>query len=271
MNTRHGSEFAASCLLPYAFSLLPATHGFADATFKETFEHGSNEGGWSYGTGQGFIEGSGGNPGAYFHDPMVDTFAPQPSTVFGVNSLFTGNYRSRKVFSIGINLITHAVDFSADERPLTIMLVSDNGTPGNFNDDWAAYYMGAANIPLPGQGWISYEFDIPSQETMLPAGWNTLAFGPNSPPNPDWKDVITDVTQLRFFYGDPTLFFIFQVWNVGLDNPSISLETPPVPALAERALRATALLLILAGVAVFSGPAALDSFDPIGHIARLRK
>ncbi len=189
-------------------------------TFTETFDGGSNVGGWTFGTGNEVIEASGGNPGAYLHDTFVDTFAPQPRT--SQPSIFTGDLRQLGVSRIGIDLITFSVDFSAEGRPLTLMLISDQGTPGNFDDDWAAYLMGLANVPLPGEGWISYSFDVPSQETSLPAGWATLAFGSSSPPDPDWNQVITNVVELRFFYGDPTMFFIFQGWNLGLDNPTIS-------------------------------------------------
>jgi len=200
------------------------------ATFVEPFTGGSNAGEWIYGTGNEIIESEGGNPGAYLHDPLVDTFAPQPRTTRGVSSPFVGDYRTAGVTAIGIDLITHSVDFSAEGRPLSILLISDNDTPIDFSDDWAAYFIGPVNIPLPGQGWLSYHFVIPSQETSLPAGWGTIPFGENSPPSPDWNDVITDVNQLSFFYGDPTFFFIFQQWNVGLDNPSITTLdgfTPP--------------------------------------------
>lgn len=189
-------------------------------TFTETFDGGSNVGGWTFGTGNEVIEASGGNPGAYLHDSFVDTFAPQPRT--SQPSIFTGDLRQLGVSRIGIDLITFSVDFSAEGRPLTLMLISDQGTPGNFDDDWAAFLMGPSNIPLPGEGWISYSFEVPSQETSLPAGWATLALGSSSPPDPDWNQVITNVAELRFFYGDPTMFFIFQGWNLGLDNPTIS-------------------------------------------------
>jgi hypothetical protein len=122
-------------------------------------------------------------------------------------------------------------DFSAAGRPLTLMLVSDAGTPGNANDDWAAYFVGPTDIPVPGEGWRSFAFSVPSQAPSLPPGWQTLGLGPNSPPTPDWNDVITDVSQVQFFYGDPTFIFIFQVWNVGLDNVSISGDVVPVELL----------------------------------------
>jgi len=52
--------------------------------------------------------------------------------------------------------------------------------------------------------------------------WATIALGSSSPPEPDWNQLITDVAEVRFFYGDPTMFFIFQGWNLGVDNPTIS-------------------------------------------------
>ena len=206
---------AATLGLVLALAAAPAVA----ADFTETFDGGSNVGGWTFGTGNEVIEGSGGNPGAYLHDTFVDTFAPQPRT--SQPSLFTGDLRQLGVTSIGIDLITFSVDFSAEGRPLTLMLISDQGTPADPDDDWAAYLMGPTNVPLPGEGWISYSFDVPSQETSLPAGWATLGFGPSSPPEPDWNQVITDVAEVRLFYGDPTMFFIFQGWNLGLDNPTI--------------------------------------------------
>jgi len=197
----------------------------AEETFVETFDDGSNIGGWTFGSPNGFIDAAGGNPGPYYHDTFLDTYAPRPRTTIG--SIFTGDYRANQVTSVGIDLILHYVDFSADERPLTAMLISDNDTPGDYDDDWAAYFIGDDNVPLVGQGWLSYDFNIPAQETSLPLGWGFIQFGPSSPPSPDWNDVITDVDYLEFFYGDPMMCFIYQVWNLGLDNPRITYEPEP--------------------------------------------
>jgi hypothetical protein len=201
----------------------------AETTFVETFEDGGNEGGWWYGTANGYIDPIGGNPGAYFRDPYLDTFAPQPRTSVIGESEFTGDYRAKGVMAVGIDLKLFYVDFSADGRPLSVILVSDNGTPGDYNDDWGAYHVGDQNVPLMGEGWLSYDFEVPSQAPELPPGWAYILFGPDSPAEPDWNDVITDVTQLRFFYGHPEYFFIFQVWDVGMDNPRITYEPPSPP------------------------------------------
>lgn len=102
------------------------------------------------------------------------------------------------------------------------MLVSDQGTPSDPDDDWAAYPTGPLNVPLPGQGWVRYSFDVPVEAGSLPPGWATVALGPASPPAPDWNQLVTDVVRVQIFYGDPTMFSIFQGWNLGLDNPTIS-------------------------------------------------
>jgi hypothetical protein len=98
------------------------------------------------------------------------------------------------------------------------MLIHDNGTPGDPLDDTAAYFLGP-NIPGFGEGWISYDYDVPSSAVTLPAGWQLLNLGDiGSPANHDWDTVIRDVSKVQFFYGDPTFFFIFQQWEVGADN-----------------------------------------------------
>ena len=218
-----------SGLLRIAASLLLASAPAFGDSFTETFEGGSNVGGWLYGGPGETIETTGGNPGAYLHSPFLDTFAPQPRTS-GPDSVFTGNFQARNVSSIGLDLITIDVDFSAAGRPLSLLLVSYAGTPADPSDDWAAYFIGPADVPEPGEGWLSYSFAVPSQATSLPPGWQTLVFGPTLPP-PDWNAVITDVDEVRFFYGNPEDFFIFQVWNVGLDNVTIVADVVPVELL----------------------------------------
>lgn len=209
--------------LVIACGLLTACFGAASAlVFTDDFENGRNTGGWTYFAPNEEIETTGGNPDAWLHAWQLDTFAPRPRTTLESN--FTGDFRSRGVSAIGIDLITIAVDFSAAERPLTLMLYSDNGTPGDPDDDWAAYTLGP-DIPEPGDGWQSYQFNVPSGETSLPAGWLTVPLGPDSPADPDWNDVITNVSALGFFYGDPTFVFIFQNWDVGMDNVSITYES----------------------------------------------
>jgi hypothetical protein len=201
-----------------ALTSLPALAG---QTFSESFTGGSNAAGWTYGPPNQVIETSGGNPGAFLHEPAVDTFAPQPRSGDGVASMFTGDYRARRVLSVGVDLITFSTQFAAS-RNLTLMLGNDNGTPGDPSDDCFVYWIGAELVPQPGAGWKSFEFAVPSQSTVLPAGWSTS--GTCAAPDAAWNHVITGVTNVRFFYGDPTFFYIFDIWNAGLDNPRITVE-----------------------------------------------
>lgn len=207
-------RWALGCLLVLASPLARA-----DTTI-ETFTGGSNVGGWTFFPGDR-IETAGGNPGAYLHAPGVFTYGPWPRTSGA--SVFTGDYRAERIVSIGVDLITIDVALAALGFPLSLMLYSDNETPGDSSDDWAAYTLGP-NVPLPGQGWLSYDFSVPSQSAVLPPGWEILALGSSSPPDPDWNDLVTSVSRLAFLYGDPTELLLEQLWDVGLDNARICAD-----------------------------------------------
>lgn len=187
------------------------------ASLVVTFDGGAsgNIGGWTYGLPPTYPS-TGGNPTWYLRTSGLDTFAPQLRTTG--QSVFTGNYYALRMARLGVDVNTFAVDFSAAERPLSLILVSNNQTPGNPNDDWGAYFLGP-DIPVPGDGWQSFTYDIPYWVTgaAMPAGWTGIQFGGSSPA-PNWGTLITDVDQVVFFYGNPEFFFIFQMWTVGADN-----------------------------------------------------
>jgi hypothetical protein len=163
-----------------------------------------------------------GNPGAYLETSVLDTFAPQPRTT-SPTSEFTGDYRAMGVTALGGDFNTFGVSFGAEGREMTLMLVHDNDTPGNSLDDSAAYYLGP-NVPLTGQGWISYDYVVPSSETELPAGWALINLGDSgAPANHSWDEIIQHVSRVQYFYGHPEFFFIFQQWHLGMDNMRISV------------------------------------------------
>lgn len=208
-----------SLLLLFLVAAVGGPVAAGTVTFVETFEGDSNEGGWTWGFGDTIVP-TGGNPGAYLRTDGLDTFAPRPQTTSG--GIFVGDYRATNVSSVGVDLITFAVDFSAEGRALTLMLIHDNDTPGDPFDDTAAYFLGP-NIPLPGEGWSVYDFAVPSQDLSLPAGWQLLNLGDSGAPAlHDWNQVIQHVSEVWLHYGDPTFFYIFQQWVLGLDNPRIT-------------------------------------------------
>jgi hypothetical protein len=185
----------------------------------EGFTGGSNVGGWTFGGPSQTIQTSGGFPGAQIVTTGLDTFAPQLRTTG--TSIYTGNYRTAGVTALAVDLQTYHVDFPSCPRPLSLVLTNDNGTPANPNDDFYVYYVGAESIPCVDGLWHSYLFDVPAQSATLPAGW---AVDPNTslPADVAWNTVVQDVDRVTFFYGDPTFFFIFQMWTVGADNLRIA-------------------------------------------------
>jgi hypothetical protein len=199
------NRLSASVARTAAATLLCASAAMAGHTVVG-FE-GPNVGGWSFGS-PALIEPSGGNPDEYLH-AVTDTIAPQLRTTV-ITPEFHGNWRANKVASIGVDLITHSTQFPAS-RPLSVVLSSG---------DCQIHFVGTSLVPQPGTGWKSFTFPVPSQSLTMPAGWALLG-GPCADPDGAWNTVMLNVTEIRFFYGDPTNFFIFDIWDVGADNVRI--------------------------------------------------
>jgi hypothetical protein len=196
--------------------------------FTESFSNGSNSGQWSWGTGGESFSPLNGNPGAFLQDLTLNTCCPSLGTQPGVSSVFTGDYRKAGVSSVGLDLVTLFTPFSVGARPLTVMLINDNGTPFGFDDDWGAYFIGSKTIPDSGvtsfspPGWTDFEFAIDAQSEVTPPGWTIFSYAPGGQLK-TWSQVVTQVTSLEFFYGDPTSIFIFHSWDVGTDNIRITM------------------------------------------------
>jgi hypothetical protein len=190
-------------------------------SFTETFTGNSNVGGWTFGSPIEFIAPSGGNPGAFYRAQGLDTTIPLLRTGEGVSSPFRGDFRGRNVVSVSADVRVFSTDFPIGPFPLTVILYSENGTPGNSNDDWGMYLTGDS-IPAPGAPWKSVSFGIPSAATAPPPGWEFIPFGFASPSTPDWNGLMSRVDRLMFSFGDPSFFYIFQMWDVGADNLSIT-------------------------------------------------
>ena len=207
-------------------------------TFVEAFDGHRNTGGWSFYTVHGPIyEKDGGNDGGYLHESNLRSFAPHPGTEVGVESIFNGDYRERKVTSLGIDLRSIDYDYDITTRYLTLVISNDNGTPDDFDDDWGAYYIGDVTLPskyvasyasttVNEPGWVSYDFEINSQTSELPEGWSFIRWyqvGAEMPSG-SWTKLMQNVSYIEFHYGDPMLYYILQNFDLGLDNARISWE-----------------------------------------------
>jgi hypothetical protein len=230
----------------------------------EDFEDLQNESGWVVNSAQDFLDPAGGHPGAFLHTPVV-SFAPSPRTTAGLSSIFTGNFRERRVVSVGVDLKTFSNTAPiVIEWPLSVMLVGDSGTPDNDSDDCYALYLGSEPVPpeevpcvtagIDCTGWRDYSFDIPSQSTTLPEGWIIPDFNGCSNDDATWNEIITSVGQINYHYGDPQFPAPDINWNIGVDNALI-VENPPgteaIPAMSEWGVLALALMMLTFGSLAF--------------------
>lgn len=202
------------CALSASASALPQCGSTSTTTFSA-----ANVGGWAWGGPSQSTPATGGFPTHYRRTDGLDTFAPMLQT--SGSSIFTGDYRAAGVSALSVDLQSFAIDFPTScQRPLSLVLTDDNGTPGNFSDDTYVYFLGP-DVPCIDGLWHSYSVDVPAQSVTLPSGWTV---DPNATVSPDavWNQVMTNVSRVTWFYGDPTFFFIFQMWSVGADNCRIA-------------------------------------------------
>jgi len=199
-------------------------------TVTEDFEDMVNDYGFTYGNSYDTIEAAGGNPDAWLHNPNVQSFGAILRTPYNT-PVFTGNYREMGVTMISLDAISIAIDFGPVPIEMSVLLRDTNGTPGDVDDDDYAYYPGAI-IPQPGEGWLHYDFEIPSDSTEShPPGWwgGWVGNGEDFRPGIDWNDVIVSVDRVEIWWWHPAYFGIFRTWDVGCDNISITYEgTSPV-------------------------------------------
>lgn len=181
-----------------------------------------NNANWTFGVFQAdVIEPSGGVPDSWLHNSQVDSFTAilRNDTTTGP---WVGDYRNTGVSRIHFDAQTVGSDFGAGGRQMSVLLRDTKGTT-DVNDDDYAYSKGPL-VPQNGAGWSHYNFEIPSQSTdATPQGWvgGWVGNGRDFRPGIDWNDVITSVDVVEIWWMDPSLFAIFQFWDVGADNLTI--------------------------------------------------
>jgi len=191
-------------------------------TVTETFDGTLAEATWRLGTLDEIVA-DGGSPGSYLRNPQLDTAVPTPMFVGPAGSPFLGDYRSRRVAALGLDVQVFAAEIGVDNRrPISLVLGSDMGTPDDPSDDCEAYRVGAKSVPRPGTGWHSYDFKVPSDQLTLPAGWTVRGFCAGFTQDQAWNAVLGNVTRVSFPFADPDTFWYFQVWDVGIDSVRVT-------------------------------------------------
>ena len=210
---------------------LGRTANATEVIYRETFESGTNVSGWTWGTGSEDILENDGNPGRYLRENYLVTFTPRASTDFGIQSVFTGDYRTRNVSSVGIDMAIPYVSGTVTGRTVTVILLNDNGTPDDLEDDWGAFKV--TDLPIPPTGiagiieptdilqWRSYDITVPSQSATLPEGWSWISRN-YLRKNGSWARLMRDVDHVGFILGDPSTIYPLLAWDVAMDNPRIT-------------------------------------------------
>ncbi len=188
---------AAIVLAVAALALPPA---LCAETVVIGFDPGSNEAGFAM-CGCDVVEEEGGNPDFWLRAPVLDTTTPVVLNDASVDSDFNGDFRAMGVTRLAIDALLLHSDFPVEGRLFSVLLLNDRGTPDFEDDDWA-YFVGPDPIPEIGEGWVRYEFAIPSQSTdPVPEGWGGGHPGDpeNFRPGVDWNDIVTAVSQVQFW------------------------------------------------------------------------
>ncbi len=187
-----------------------------ESSFTVTFND-ENDGEWTFGNSYDNILHRGGNPDDYLNNDYLDTIGPHARTGWGADTTFLGDYREMGVVGLSADLLLNHVDFSALQRPVTLILHYTNGTPDDYTDDLRVYNKGRM---FNTQVWTNYSYEVPSYSDELPNGWEVW-WGSELDEDEVWNTVIQNVDRVGFFIADPEYFYIFQMWDIGLDNPTI--------------------------------------------------
>jgi len=234
-NPLAGTHLAAGGSVRYTvtYDFSPLNEGVR--AFSEDFELGTNEGNWHWRAAHTeYILPGSGNPGAHLVEETLSSAVPWLRTPDeGSDSMFTGDYRTRGVRSMGVDLITWDSDFPVGGRNLTLLLINNSGTPDDYDDDLWAWYVSEGTIPdssggIPRDtrspaGWTPFDFAIPSMETAVPEGWEVWGL-PGMTDNEIWNDVMSGVDQVAYMYGIPSTYYPFISWDVGMDNARINQD-----------------------------------------------
>ena len=218
-------SLAAALTLGAMLLLVAGTAAFAqdldvsfdyESCFTVTFND-ENDGEWTFGNSYDRILHTGGNPGDYLNNDYLDTIGPHARTGWGVDRTFLGNYREMGVVGLSADLLLNHDDSTALQRAVTLILHYTNRTPDDYSDDLGVYNKGRM---FNTQNWTTYTYEVPSCSEELPNGWDVW-WGSELDEDEIWNIVIQNVDRVGFFVADPEYFYIFQMWDIGLDNPTI--------------------------------------------------
>lgn len=189
------------------------------ATWTETFDKTLEEATYRMGTEDEIVP-AGGNPGAFLHDPAAVTAQPTISRWTGSGGLPIGAFRLIGVSGLGIDVNVFSASLGVDGRPVSLVLHSNMNTPADPLDVCEAIFVGK-KLQREGTGWKTYTYHVPTFSLSLPNGWVLRGTCGGLPPDAAWQRILNQVDQVRFHLGDPRASYPMQVWDIGVDNPTV--------------------------------------------------
>ncbi len=213
-----------------------ATGAFAQGVLVADFEGGTNNGDWTWGNGADLVNATGGNPDGWFGNDYINSFAPRLRCDWDTPG-WTGDYVMMGVNRIqgDFQTLTASTEYMA-YYPFCFMLTNHMGTPGDVSDDVYVYVdPNMQYAPDVAQGWVHYDFEIPSDFVggpgELPAGWkggSAATCGACFPADITWQDVLSDVGRVEVWFWDPDMFGVYEWFSIGADNIMLEWNGGPI-------------------------------------------
>ena len=220
--------------------------GGTSADTVVTFDSGAE--GWS-GSGNTFIDATGGNPGNNLHTIFQD---------FGItfrnltNAEFIGDYTESASVTIEIDTKVDEINFFGTpvSRPWLVQLRDYDGPPAGY--PYVSVWYKFADISEASHGsWTTFSVTIADTfATELPPGWggtgaeDPQTFEPILPADRTFTDVIDGIDEIVFTTLEPGFFFGETFHDIRIDNVSIFSTGNPVPGAVPTLLLDKSVLVV---------------------------
>jgi hypothetical protein len=111
-------------------------------------------------------------------------------------------------------------------RNMTLHLLTTLGT-GDPKLGIEAYNVGT-DISDFTPGWNTYAYALDASSAVIPSGWVVTEGNGNPGTDADWHALVTHVENVTMALGTPGFFYPnLGLWDLGLDN--VTLSTSPLP------------------------------------------
>lgn len=215
--------------------------GVSRADVVDTFDNNINQGTWRLTSNASRlyrIESSGGNPGAYLHGQVAAAvptwYVSEPAGNPYLGNWGAAGYRS---FRFDLNI---SGGIQVPDRVLTFHLFTTLGT-GDPVQGIDAYELGP-DISNYQPGWGSYAYAADAASQTIPAGWVVTEGNGQAGTDADWRALMAHIEDVHMELGQPGYFYPnLNVWDIGLDN--VTLSTSPVPGPGALSVGAAGLAL----------------------------